>query len=178
MIHRLPDASIPSEFIIRDIHEAKAIGAGGLEFLPFYAYGAGDESYKRNLEQNPNQPLVEPDFPDWDIYGFGTPAYKALFKDALKAARDAGILLDLPVGANQAQGVPAVPGTAGLSVQLLMGHATISPGGSVDGSIPQAEQPIDAIRSGLQFMHPLEDFGSPNLTAVLAYEVLPGKPYL
>lgn len=124
---------------------------------------------------DPNQPFVEPDFPDWDVYGFGTPAYVALFKDALNAAKDAGILLDLAVGANQGQGVPAVPGTAGLAMQLLMGHATVSPGGNVSGPIPQAQQPIDAIRSGLQFMHPLGDFQSPNLTAVLAYELLPGK---
>jgi len=169
----LPDASVPSEYVVRDIHEAKAIGAGGLEFLPFYAYGAGDESYKRNMVTNPDQPFVEPDFPDWDVYGFGTPAYVALFKDALIAAKDAGILLDLPLGANQGQGVPAVPGTAGLAMQLLMGHTTISPGGNVSGPVPEAQQPIDAIRSGLQFMHPLEDYQRPNLVAVLAYQLLP-----
>lgn len=174
-MYRLPDASVPSEYVVRDIHEAKAIGAGGLEFLPFYAYGAGDESYKRNMVTNPDQPFVEPDFPDWDVYGFGTPAYVALFKDALIAAKDAGILLDLPLGANQGQGVPAVPGTAGLAMQLLMGHTTISPGENVSGPVPEAQQPIDAIRSGLQFMHPLEDYQRPNLVAVLAYQLLPGK---
>lgn len=174
-IYRLPDASVPSEYVVRDIHEAKAIGAGGLEFLPFYAYGAGDESYKRNMATNPDQPFVEPDFPDWDIYGFGTPAYVSLFKDALKAAKDAGVLLDLPLGANQGQGVPAVPGTAGLSMQLLMGHTTISPGGNATGPVPEAQQPIDAIRSGLQFMHPLENYQSPDLVTVLAYQLLPGK---
>ncbi|KAF2994986.1 hypothetical protein E8E13_003871 [Curvularia kusanoi] len=170
----LPDASVQSELVVRDIHEAKAIGAGGLEFLPFYAYGAGDESYKRNMATNPNQPFVEPNFPDWDIYGFGTPTYVGLFKDALIAAKDAGILLDLPVGANQGQGVPAVPGTAGLAMQLLMGHVTISPGGIASGPVPKAQQPIDAIQSGLQFMHPLEDYQTPNLVVVLAYQLLPG----
>lgn len=166
---------MPSEYVVRDIHEAKSMGAGGLEFLPFYAYGAGDESNRRNMATNPDQPLVEPDFPDWDIYGFGTPAYVALFKDALQAAKDAGILLDLPLGANQGQGVPAVPGTAGLSMQLLMGHTTISPGGNATGSVPEVQQPIDAIRSGLQFMHPLENYQSPELVRVLAYQLLPGK---
>ena len=99
----------------------------------------------------------------------------ALFKDTLKAAKDAGVLLDLPLGANQGQGVPAVPGTAGLAMQLLMGHTTISPGGYTTGPVPEAQQPIDAIRSGLQFMHPLENCQSPDLVTVLAYQLLPGK---
>ncbi|PSN71528.1 hypothetical protein BS50DRAFT_486722 [Corynespora cassiicola Philippines] len=165
----MPDASISSENVARDIREAKAIGAGGLEFLPFYTYGMGDETYRR-FDGLGNYP--EPDFPDWNIYGFGTPSFVSLFKESLEAAKESGILMDFALGANQGQGVPAVPGTAGLSIQLLMGNTTIHPGESVSALVPEPQQPSDVILSGLQFMHPLKHYFAPNLTAVVAYELV------
>ncbi len=168
----MPDASIQSELVARDIHEAKAIGAGGLEFLPYYLYGLGEESYERSAGTT-NQSIRV--LPDWDIYGFGTPAFVSLFKESLKAAKEADLLMDYSLGANQGQGVPAVPGTPGLAVQLIMGNATISPGESFSGPLPEPQGPLPIIQSGLQFMHPLEDYGGHNLTAVLAYELVSCK---
>lgn len=82
-----------------------SVGAGGFEFLPFYLYGFRDNS--------------EVPLPDWATYGFGTPAFNEIFKGALQAAQDNGILMDFAVGANQGQGVPSVPETPGLAVHLV-----------------------------------------------------------
>lgn len=114
---RLPDASVPPELVSKDIHDVKAAGAGGLEFLPFYYYGFGEESFRRNH-------IPDPHLPDWNVFGFGTPAFVSLFKDSLKAAQDAGLLMDFALGPNQGQGVPSEAGTSGLAVHLLMGSTS------------------------------------------------------
>lgn len=155
-----------SDAVARDFRDAKEAGAGGLELLPFYLYGAGEEWFQRNKQY----PI--PKLPDWSKYGFGTPAFVDLFKDSLSAAHDAGITLDYALGANQGQGVPSEVGTPGLAVELLMGNTTITPLGGFSAPVPQPRQPSASILSGLGFMHPLEQFGTPNLTAVIAYEVL------
>ncbi|KAF2108840.1 hypothetical protein BDV96DRAFT_636539 [Lophiotrema nucula] len=154
----LPDASVSSAIVADDFEDAKDAGAGGLELLPFYLYGMGYTKYSG--------------LPDWSKYGFGTPAFVSLFKDALKAAEKNGILMDFALGANQGQGIPAEVSTPGLAVELLMGNTTITPKGSFSAPVPQARQPSASILSGLNFMHPLEQFGTPNLTAVIAYQVL------
>lgn len=103
--HRLPDASVPAENVGDDIRNLASVGAGGLEFLPFYLYGL---------------PVAAHDTPtDWAKYGFGTPAFNDLFKSALGVARDEGLLMDFAVGANQGQGVPSEPRTPGLAVHLV-----------------------------------------------------------
>lgn len=164
----MPDASVSSDRVAKDIHEARSAGAGGLEFLPFYLSGAGEASLRR---EGFNQVL-----PDWSEYGFGTPAFVSLFKEALKAAQDASILLDYAVGANQGQGIPSEVSTPGLAIQLLLGNTTIAPNGSFSAPVPQAQQPSALLLSGLgTIMRPLEQFGTLNLTAVIAYHVLNGQ---
>lgn len=106
--HRLPDASVPHEVVAKDISDIATAGAGGLEFLAFELYGL-----PHFYGEKPETPT------DWSKYGFGTPAFVSLFKSALKATVDAGITLDFAMGANQAQGVPAEPGTPGLSFELV-----------------------------------------------------------
>jgi hypothetical protein len=131
----------------------------------------GEETLRRSLSQLGPSSVV-PELPDWSKYGFGTPAFLDLFKSSLSAAKEANLLMDFSVGANQGQGVPSIPGTPGLSVQLLMGNTTLSPQGGFSAPVPQPRQPSARMLSGLDFMHPLEQFGSPNLTAVIAYQVL------
>lgn len=157
----MPDASISPSIITKDIQDAKAAGVGGLEILYFYLYGMGQDSYNNTV-----------DLPDWGVYGFGTAAYKSQFKDSLQSAKDAEIVIDFALGANQGQGVPSEVGDLGLAVELLMGVATVLSGGRFEGPVPQARQPSEALRSGMGFMHPLEQFGTPNLTALVAYQVL------
>ncbi|KAF2258204.1 hypothetical protein CC78DRAFT_479443 [Lojkania enalia] len=154
----LPDASISADTVANDIREAKAAGAGGLEILPFYLYGFANS----------------PSLPDWSQYGFGTPAFVSLFKSILQTAKQTGIVIDYSLGANQGQGVPTEVGVPGLAVQLLMGNTTISPKGSFSAPVPMARLPTDIMLSGLGFMHPLQQYQAPNLTAVIAFEVISG----
>lgn len=79
-------------------------GAGGFEFLPYYQFG---------------QPAT-----DWSKYGYGTTAFRALFRAAMESAEDQNMLMDFAVGANQGQGVPALPETPGLAVHLVYTHTT------------------------------------------------------
>jgi hypothetical protein len=164
----MPDASVSPEIIAKDFEALKTAGAGGLEYLPFYLYGQGKESFHR-------YGWGDPELPDWSKYGFGQPEFVSLFKSSLQSAQDNDILMDYALGANQGQGVPSEVETPGLAVELLMGNTTISPHGSFSAPVPQARQPSAALLSGLTFMHPLEQFGTPNLTAVIAYQVLNGK---
>ncbi|KAL4926582.1 uncharacterized protein BDV17DRAFT_293381 [Aspergillus undulatus] len=57
-----------------------ALGAGGVEFLPFYNYGG---------EQG-----AMPDGADWSRYGFGTPAYQDMFRRALEVHAESGLVMD------------------------------------------------------------------------------------
>jgi hypothetical protein len=58
----LPDASVDPQVIANDIQAAGSLGAGGVEFLPFYNYGG---------EQG-----AMPEGADWARYGFGMPAVR------------------------------------------------------------------------------------------------------
>lgn len=130
------------------------MGAGGLEFVPFYLYG--------DVVGVATPPT------DWSTYGFGTSAFRGVFQVALEAANENELLFDFAVGANQGQGVPSVPGTPGLAVELRYGHDTIAAGDQFNGAIPKASD--FWYLSG--FMGELEPFGEDKLIAVLAGEIL------
>lgn len=157
---RLPDASVPADIVASDVASIAGVGAGGLEFLPFYLYGYPTGSYNSTTPTN------------WSTYGFGTPAFNSLFKNTLLAAKNSSLLLDFALGPNQGAGVPAVPGTTGLSYELLLGNVSITGGKTFDGPVPAPQQPSAELLSGLGFQHPLEQFGSSNLTAVTAFKVI------
>ncbi|OAL46519.1 hypothetical protein IQ07DRAFT_546683 [Pyrenochaeta sp. DS3sAY3a] len=106
-----PDASVPSQSVVRDIEEAKNVGAGGVEFVPFYNYGG--------------ILAAPPPGVDWSLNGFGTPSFKALFKDALKTHAKNGMLMDFAIGPNQGQGVPSSPDAEGLQWDLIPFSAQI-----------------------------------------------------
>ena len=160
MCQRLPDASVPAEVVAGDVASVTEIGAGGLEILPYYLYGYPEGRYN---ESTPT---------DWSKHGFGTPAFNALFKSTLRAVQTSNVLLDFALGPNQGAGVPAEPGTSGLSYELLIGNATINAGQSFNGPVPPPQQPEAPLLSGLGFQHPLEQFGTSNLTAVTAFRVV------
>jgi hypothetical protein len=101
----LPDASVDGSVLAEDIASAGAVGAGGIELVPFYQYGLYAGRY--------------PPGADWTTYGFGTPAYNSLFKRALEAHKDAGLVMDFAIGPNQGQGVPAHPDDEGLQWDLV-----------------------------------------------------------
>lgn len=101
----LPDASVDAGIVEANIKSAGAIGAGGIEFLPFYNYGG---------ELGGPPPGV-----NWSTYGFGTPAHLDLFTSALRAHKEAGMVMDFSLGPNQGQGIPAHPDDEGLQWDLV-----------------------------------------------------------
>jgi hypothetical protein len=101
----LPDASVNPEVVKSDIENAGAIGAGGVELLPFYNYGGSLGG--------------PPSGVDWSEYGFGSPAFVKLFKAAIEAHRESNLKMDFALGPNQGQGVPANPNDEGLQWDLV-----------------------------------------------------------
>lgn len=101
----LPDAGVDVQTVQDNIKAAGAIGAGGVEFLPFYNYGG--------------QLSPEPTGANWTKDGFGTPTFHKMFLAALEAHKEAGLKMDFPLGPNQGQGVPADPSDEGLQWDLV-----------------------------------------------------------
>ncbi|KAH7108822.1 hypothetical protein EDB81DRAFT_430901 [Dactylonectria macrodidyma] len=101
----LPDASVDPDLIAEDVANAGKVGAGGVEFVPFYNYGGEMGGY--------------PEGADWSKYGFGTPAFQSIFRRALEAHRDNDMVMDFAIGPNQGQGVPAKPHDKGLQWDLV-----------------------------------------------------------
>ena len=101
----LPDASVSPDIVKANIKSAGDIGAGGVEFLPFYNYGGELDG--------------APPGSDWSTYNFGTPAFQTLFRAALDAHHESGLLMDFAIGPNQGQGVPAPADDEGLQWDLV-----------------------------------------------------------
>jgi hypothetical protein len=98
----LPDASVDSGTVRDNIRSAGAIGAGGVEFLPFYNYGS-----------------ASPPGCDWFTYGFGTPIFDSMFRVALEAHQESGLIMDFALGPNQGQGAPAYADDEGVQWDLV-----------------------------------------------------------
>lgn len=143
---------MPASSVVQDVRDMHAVGAGGLEFVPYYNYG-----------------LSNTNLTDWNLYGFGSAAFKDLFVAALNASADKGMLFDFALGANQGQGVPSVPATEGLQMELVYGIATVGPGEVFDGALPA---PIVRFNALTGFMNPDEPWGSNELLAVSAAQVV------
>ncbi|KAL5360501.1 hypothetical protein BJX96DRAFT_165211 [Aspergillus floccosus] len=114
----LPDASVDSAIVQQNIKDAGALGAGGVELLPYYNYG----------DAVPGA--------DWSTYNFGTPAFVNLFISALQAHKDAGLVMDFALGPSQGQGVPASMDDEGLQWDLYATTAEVPRNGSFDGLLP------------------------------------------
>lgn len=95
---------MPQDVIRQDIDSIADVGGGGLEFVPFYLYG---------LPTGGTPPT------DWTIFGFGSAAYKGLLKAALEQTQARDLVLDIGQGASQGQGVPSIPRTHGLAMELV-----------------------------------------------------------
>lgn len=147
------------ETVQADIAAIGAVGAGGIELLGYYQYGL------------PEAERGVPPPTDWTLYGFGTPAFRDVFHAALQATSDGALVMDFAQGANQGQGVPSVPGTEGLAVELAYANVTVQAGQAWEGVLPLSAQPSNPFSS---FMHSLEEFGGQVLRAVQAVEVVGG----
>ncbi|KAI0533554.1 hypothetical protein GGR58DRAFT_109359 [Xylaria digitata] len=171
----LPDASADVDAVVRDVADIAAVGAGGLEFLPYYQLG----------------PIPT----NWSEYGFGSESHRTIFRAVMDAVAEHEILLDFSVGGNQGQGVPSEPEEVGLALELvwlLSAHAaaalvlsrgrlisiysdqayvnvSIPAGQFFNGTLPLSTQPVNP---ELYNMYALEEFGQQNLSVVLGMEVL------
>jgi hypothetical protein len=147
-----PDASISASAVQADIAAIAGTSGGGLEFLAYYNQG------------------FPPISTDWSIYGFGTPAFKELLRAALQATADHGLRFDFAIGPNTAAGVPAVPATEGLAMELVYGAKVLRPSETA-GRLPVPvlefnHQPLNG------WVHEPENWGPSELVAVLAAEVI------
>ncbi|PVH71603.1 hypothetical protein DL98DRAFT_383782, partial [Cadophora sp. DSE1049] len=115
----LPDASVDPSLVAADVKSIGSIGAGGIEFLPYYNYG-GENA---------------PEVTDWNIYGVGTPAYNVVLKAAAQASKENGLIMDLCMGAQSGQGAPAKFDNPGLAYDLISFNTTVLPGGTFSGKI-------------------------------------------
>ncbi|EPE06415.1 secreted protein [Ophiostoma piceae UAMH 11346] len=115
----LPDASVSADVVKADIASAAAIGMGGIELLPFYNNG----------------------FPsvtglDWSTYNFGTPAFNTVFKAALEAHQEHGMIMDFALGPMAGNGVPASVADEGLQWDLYPAYTAVPANGSYEGLVP------------------------------------------
>jgi hypothetical protein len=101
----LPDGSVDPTVVASDIRSAAEVGAGGIEFLPYYGYGGA-------IGGNPPGS-------DWVTYGFGSAPLQHLLQVALEAAKENSVLVDIALGPNQGQGVPASPDADGIQWDLV-----------------------------------------------------------
>ncbi|KAL6922539.1 hypothetical protein FSST1_006565 [Fusarium sambucinum] len=144
----LPDADVDHDILKRDIEDLKKLGAGGLEFVPFYNYGFGGMNDSK-----------------LETYAFGKPAFKEVLQIALETSKVNGLPMDVAMGASQGQGVPSKPLTPGLAVQLVYGKDFVKGGAKFDGALPAAEINWN---ENLGFIHPQERFGDSRLIGVSA----------
>ncbi|KAM5347661.1 hypothetical protein ACJ41O_007485 [Fusarium nematophilum] len=117
----IPDASINTTFLADDIAQLAQRGAGGIEFLNYFDYGG-------LVGHGPST--------DWDIYGYGTPAYRDVLKAALQAHKDHGLIMDFSMGPQSGQGVPAHPDEPGLAYTLEYYNVSLSAGETWTGTLP------------------------------------------
>lgn len=146
-----PDASIPPAAVQSDIASLASISAGGLQFLGFYNQG------------------FPPVSTDWSQYGFGTPTFKELLRAALRTTAEHGLVFDFAIGPNTAAGVPAVPRTEGLAMELVYGARTVNASQTLT-TLPPAvlefnHQPLNG------WVHEPENWGPSELVAVVAARV-------
>ncbi|KAE9575722.1 hypothetical protein CGMCC3_g8271 [Colletotrichum fructicola] len=118
----LPDGTVDPEKVKSDIQSAGNIGAGGVEFLPFYNYGG--------------QLGPPPVGVNWSTSGFGTPDFIKTLIAGLEAHKESGLSMDFAVGPNQGQGVPADPSNEGLQWDLFAETQAVTADGHFNGTIP------------------------------------------
>ncbi|KAJ3580054.1 hypothetical protein NPX13_g510 [Xylaria arbuscula] len=115
----IPDASVLPENVADDIAQLGQRGAGGVEFNSYYSYGG----------------TQGPAATDWDVYGFGTPAYIKILRTALQAHKDNGMVMDYTLGPQSGQGVPAELGNPGLAWDVVFHNVSII-NGTYSGPLP------------------------------------------
>ncbi|KAL9068938.1 MAG: hypothetical protein Q9157_006341 [Trypethelium eluteriae] len=112
---------LTQEQATQDVAAAKAAGAGGVEVLGYYLYNSAPGNFAPT---------------NWEVYGWGTPAWKQVFDVVAQAHKDNGMIMDFAMGPNQGQGVPADPDNDGLMWDINAYNVSIPIGDSFNGTIP------------------------------------------
>ncbi|KAK3986205.1 hypothetical protein QBC44DRAFT_273625 [Cladorrhinum sp. PSN332] len=146
-----PDASVPSAAVQADINALADVSAGGLQFLGYYNQG------------------FPPISTNWSAYGFGTPAFKELLRAALKTTAQRELRFDFAIGPNTAAGIPAIPGTDGLAMELVYGARFLNSSQRITSLPPPVlnfnHDPLNG------WVHEPENWGPSELLAVVAARV-------
>ncbi|GKZ86189.1 hypothetical protein AnigIFM56816_001241 [Aspergillus niger] len=155
----LPDSGVDPDIVATDIKNSGEHGAGGIEFVPFFNYGG--ESGGPPPEAN------------WVANGFGTPAFRDVFRAALQAHKDAGLFMDFAMGPNQGQGVPAAIDDPGLQWDLVPYSREVATNGTFHDKLPGwGVGELVAVVSARVISHTnvsLPEVDSPYLTAQSSY---------
>ncbi|KAF7898807.1 hypothetical protein EAE99_012363 [Botrytis elliptica] len=138
----LPDASIDPAGIAADIKDIGSIGAGGIELCNFYLYGG----------------QIGKPTSDWSTYGFGNAA--------AQATKENGLVIDLALGPESGQGVPAEWNNPGLAYDLISHNIKVSAGDKYEGKIPGYGNGTLLSVTTAAILHS-ENFSTPNLAAGL-----------
>lgn len=77
----IPDANVESSVLANDVYEAGRVGAGGMEVLGYYDYGATPQGIG-NFAPN-----------DWTVYGWGLEAWKAVLRAIAQATKNFGLIV-------------------------------------------------------------------------------------
>jgi hypothetical protein len=87
----IPDASVDISVVAKDVKSARNVGAGGLELLGYYMYGGPPSN---GAGRGTFAPV------DWAEFGFGTPAWHAVFKAFVQAHKDNDLIMDFSASAD------------------------------------------------------------------------------
>ncbi|KAL1595935.1 hypothetical protein SLS60_009625 [Paraconiothyrium brasiliense] len=123
----IPDASVDTEVVARDVQSAAEVGCGGLELLGYYLYGGPPTN---GAGRGTYAPV------DWAQYGFGTPAWHKVFTAFVDAHRKNDLIMDFAMGPNQGTGVPAPVEEDGLMWDISAFNVTVPIDGKFDGVLP------------------------------------------
>ncbi|KAK5742028.1 hypothetical protein LTR17_003536 [Elasticomyces elasticus] len=123
----IPDASVDTAVVARDVKAAGDVGMGGMELLGYYLYGGPPSN-------GAGRGLAAP--VDWATYGFGTEAWNMVFQAFVMATEASEMVMDFAIGANQGTGVPAVEDSDGLAWDIAAYNVSVALGGSFDGVLP------------------------------------------
>ncbi|KAF2645734.1 secreted protein [Massarina eburnea CBS 473.64] len=124
----IPDASVDTQVVARDVKSAADVGCGGLELLGYYLYGGPPTN---GVGRGNFAPV------DWAKYGFGTSAWHDVFRAFAEAHRVNNLIMDFAMGPNQGTGVPALfEEEEGLMWDISAYNVTVPIGGTFDGVLP------------------------------------------
>lgn len=101
----VPDKDVDLGSDRGDIETATRLGAGGVDFLPFFEYGGAL--------------FPVPPSSNWSTGASGNRNWNESFLVGLNFHQETGMLMDFALGPNQRQGIPSAPDEGGIHWDLI-----------------------------------------------------------